>query len=211
MSPLLSYCILAAACYLIGSIPFGLLIARIKGIDIRTVGSRNIGATNVFRSVGKGWGILTFACDFLKGLLPVLILPALLFDASADTAIPRLACTVFCIAGHNWTVFLRFRGGKGIATSAGALCGIAWQAVLVGLAVWLVLFVTTRYVSVASIASAVAIMVFGWGWLRADGLILPVVLTALGAAAIVKHRANIIRLVKGTEHRFEFSRRKGAK
>jgi len=198
----------AGAAYLLGSIPFGLLVARCRGIDIRTVGSCNIGATNVFRSVGKAWGILTFVLDFLKGLIPALGFPGLV---SITGHIPHpllgLACAACAIAGHNWPVFLRFKGGKGVATGTGALVGIAPWAILVGVAAWIILFLLGRYVSVASIGAALAFAGASWWWYRADGIILPAVLTGLAALVILRHHTNIRRLLNGTEHRFNFSRK----
>lgn len=184
--------------YLIGAIPFGLLIARMRGVDIQKVGSGNIGATNVLRSVGKPWGILTFACDALKGFLPVLLLPRL---AGTPHALLPIACAMAAILGHNFPVYLRFRGGKGVATSAGALLALAPAAVAVGLAAWALVFFTSRYVSLASIVGAVVIPVAGW-WLYRPGLALPVFLSVLGGLIILRHRTNIQRLLNGTENRF---------
>jgi glycerol-3-phosphate acyltransferase PlsY len=195
---------LAVAAYLIGAVPFGLLVARLKGIDITKVGSGNIGATNVFRSISKPLGILTFALDAAKGWLPACIFP-LWVPAAGQAVDPSLGVVyaVLAIAGHTWPVYLKFKGGKGVATSAGALIGIAPQAVLVGLVAWVVVFGASRYVSVASIAAAVAVPVAAWCRYESGGsLLLPVVLTLLGAMIIWRHRGNIQRLRAGTEHRF---------
>jgi glycerol-3-phosphate acyltransferase PlsY len=146
---------------------------------------------------------LTFACDFLKGLLPVLILPLIVgrYCWEVDVAIPRLVCAGCAIAGHNWTVFLKFRGGKGVATSTGALLGVAWLAVAAGVAVWVVVFSASRYVSLASLAAAAATVIVGWVWLREPTVVLPVALTVLGIVTALRHTANIRRLLNGTEHR----------
>jgi acyl phosphate:glycerol-3-phosphate acyltransferase len=192
--------------YLLGAIPFGLLIARARGVDIRKVGSGNIGATNVFRSVGKGWGILAFACDALKGLIPVTLFPRLAQAAWAydgGAALP-LACACLAIAGHNWPVYLRFKGGKGVATSAGALAGLAPAAAGIGLAVWALAFAATRYVSVASMAAAAAVAAAAWALPAHAGPLLPGALTALCALIVARHKGNIRRLLNGTENRFEF-------
>lgn len=193
--------------YLLGAIPCGYLIARIKGIDIRTVGSGNIGATNVFRSVGKGWGILTFVCDALKGWIPAGLFPVIssrLFGCDGGPAL-AVACAALAIAGHNWPVYLGFKGGKGIATSLGALIGIAPAAAGVGALCWIVLFLATRYVSVASIASAGSVVIASWLlYYQRGNLLLPIVLSLLGALAVWRHKANIRRLITGTEHRFKF-------
>ncbi len=197
--------------YLLGAIPCGFLIARVKGVDIRTVGSGNIGATNVFRSVGKGWGILTFVCDALKGwlaagLFPILSARLLGYDGGPALAV---ACAALAIAGHNWSVYLGFKGGKGIATSLGALIGIAPAAAGLGALCWLILFVTTRYVSAASIAAAAVVVATVWfPHYRQHGLLLPSVLSLLGVVAIWRHKANIQRLANGTEHRFKFGGKK---
>ena len=192
------------AAYLLGSIPNGLLIARLKGVDIRKVGSGNIGATNVFRSVGKSWGILTFVCDALKGFLPAWLFPQLVDETHAALGI---FCGALAIAGHNWPVFLKFKGGKGVATSAGVLLGIAPAAVGLGLLSWLILFLSTRYVSVASIGAAIVVPLAGW-FLYRDGRLLPITLAILGLVTVIRHQANIRRLIAGTEHRFEFGKKK---
>ncbi len=198
--------------YLIGAIPFGLLIGLSRGIDVRTCGSGNIGATNVFRSVGKGWGSLALVLDALKGLLPALLLPlavAAVTDAEPNHTL-RLLCGCAAVAGHNWPLYLRFKGGKGIATTAGALIGIAPAALGIGLLAWVVLFALTRYVSLASMLAAVVIPAAAWWLCAADGVATPVTLTLLGVLAIWRHRANIGRLVAGTENRIEFGKRKAA-
>jgi glycerol-3-phosphate acyltransferase PlsY len=123
---------------------------------------------------------------------------------AADPSVPRLACAVCSIAGHNWPVFLKFRGGKGVATSAGALLGVAWMPLVAGLIVWLIVFAASRYVSVASLSAAAAVTACAWLTLREGNMAIPVALTALGALIVLRHRSNIGRLLKGTEHRAEF-------
>ena len=200
-----------AGAYLVGAIPFGLLIGRLNGVDVRTVGSKNIGATNVFRSVGKGWGVLVFLLDAAKGLVPALVFPML--GKSALSACPGLECNlgllcgVAAILGHNFPVYLKFKGGKGVATSAGVLLGVAPAAVGIGFLGWIVLFVTTRYVSVASIGATLAVVTAGWFLYRAQGWVLPVVLTLLGALVIWRHRSNIQRLANGSENQFQFRKK----
>lgn len=200
--------LLCIAAYLLGAIPFGLLLGRLKGVDVRTVGSGNIGATNVFRSVSKPLGILTFALDFLKGLVPALFFPMIGkmlwpgFQSLENYA--GLLCGAAAIVGHNWPVYLKFRGGKGIATSAGMLLGVAPGAVGVGLLSWILLFVVTRYVSIASIGAAIAVPAAAWWLYGAAEHFKPLVLTALGLVAIWRHRTNVRRLLEGTEHRFSF-------
>lgn len=199
-----------AAAYLLGSIPFGFLIAKACGKDIRTLGSGNIGATNVFRSVSKPLGILTFALDFLKGFAGVRLIPML---AAACTEVPDagMGMAVFCgamtVVGHNWTCFLRFKGGKGIATSAGLLLGLSPAGVGIAFAAWLITFLASRYVSVASITAAVVLGVVAWPLhLKANGPWFPGVLTLLALLAVWKHRTNIARLRAGTESRFHFGK-----
>ena len=201
--------------YLVGSIPFGFLIAKSQGRDIRTLGSGNIGATNVFRSISKKLGIITFALDVGKGLSGVLLVP-LLAAKITSTGFEGMALPLFCgamtIAGHNWTCFLRFKGGKGIATSAGMLIGLSPVCVGIAFLGWLIIFLTTRYVSVASIAACLVLAVVVWPVHMSDnGIWLPAVLSFLAAVGIWKHRGNIARLRAGTESRFDFKRNKNKK
>ena len=196
-SPLmLSLLVLAA--YLLGSIPNGLLIARLKGVDLQKVGSGNIGATNVFRCVGKGWGVLAFVLDAVKGFVPAFVFPRLLEFAPPWLG---LACGVAAVAGHNWPVWLKFKGGKGVSTSAGMLLGIAPAAVGIGFAVFAATVALTRFVSLGSILAAIAVPA-AYLWMNgADNRLLAGALVLMGLLVIVKHRANIGRLLKGTEPR----------
>jgi glycerol-3-phosphate acyltransferase PlsY len=196
--------------YLVGAVPNGFLIARAKGVDIRKVGSGNIGATNVFRSVSKTLGILTFIADAVKGLVPALVFPMLVawISGANPPAWLGLVYAALAIVGHTWPIYLGFKGGKGVATSAGALIGLAPLATGIGFVVWILFFVTSRYVSVASIAAAAAVPAAAWWLYRGSGVALPVFLTVLGAVIILRHKANIQRLAKGTEHRFEFKKRR---
>lgn len=198
--------ILAIVSYLLGAIPFGLLIGKARGVDVRTVGSRNIGATNVLRTVGKPWGILTFILDAIKGFVPAFVFPTLGNHFGLDfqpLEISALIGGIAAILGHNFPIYLRFRGGKGVATSAGALLGIAPLAAAVGLALWALIFFTTRYVSLASILAAISVPVVGWLYYAKTGRAIPVALTVLAALIVLRHRANIGRLLKGTESRFK--------
>jgi len=198
------------AAYLLGSVPFGLLLTRMKGIDIRSQGSGNIGATNVFRVAGKGLGITTFVLDFLKGFLPAFVFPLIAAQwAGADApALLGLFCGCAAIAGHNWPIFLRFKGGKGVATSAGMLTGVAPVAVGMALLIWIVLFGTTRYVSVASIGAALSVGVSAWFFYAGSGYTIPIVLSILALLVVWRHRVNIQRLLKGQENRFVFKKKK---
>lgn len=211
MTPVLFWMFCGICAYLLGAIPFGFLIAKIRGIDIRTVGSGNIGATNVFRSVSKPLGLLTFALDMLKGFCGVQWIPLTLASLTGQSyegmALPVFAGAL-TVAGHNWTCFLGFKGGKGIATSAGMLLGLSPLGVAIALAAWLITFISTRYVSVASIVSAIVLAFVVWPLhLPSQGIWFPTVLTALAGVAIWKHRTNIARLRAGTESRFQFGKK----
>ena len=211
MTTVIIYSVCGVLAYLLGAIPFGLLIARANGVDIRAVGSGNIGATNVFRAMGKGWGILAFSCDALKGFISASVFPLLaktLWAFDGGAVLP-LVCACLAIAGHNWPVYLRFKGGKGVATSAGALIGLAPMAAGAGLLTWALVFVATRYVSVASIAAAITAAGAAWFFYAQTGILLPVVLTALCGLVIGRHKSNIQRLIHGSENRFEFKKKPG--
>ena len=191
--------------FLAGSIPFGLLVARMKGVDIRKHGSGNIGATNVLRVVGKPYGIAVFILDFLKGLLPVLWAGhALAGHPQADWI--GLGTALAAILGHNYSPWIGFKGGKGIATSAGALMALFPVALGVALVVWFVLFKTTRYVSVASMGAAAAIplALFGQKLLAWRPPTWPEIGFGVLVAflAIWRHRSNIRKLMAGQESRF---------
>jgi glycerol-3-phosphate acyltransferase PlsY len=197
-----------ALSYLVGSIPFALLIGKFNGIDIRRHGSGNTGATNVRRVLGKQWGIFCFVLDFAKGLIPVLLVKNM---AIGGDLLPMLAA-VAAIAGHVWPLYLRFKGGKGVATSLGALLALApWAVVVAGLA-WVVSFYLTRYVSVASLVAALMLPVSAGvlNLLRPGTVSAPILilLTLIGLLIIVRHKTNVIRLCKGEENRFA---RKGKK
>lgn len=188
--------LLSVVAYLFGAIPFGLLVAKSRGVDIRTQGSGNIGATNVFRVIGKGWGIFTFALDALKGFIPAFVFPRLAgLDAEWGVLFGIVA-----ILGHSFPVYLRFKGGKGVATSAGMLLGVAPLAVGVGFACWALCMVLSRYVSLSSILAAIAVAVTVW--IQDKGLVINIALTVLSLLIIWLHRANIKRLLNGTENRF---------
>ena len=190
--------LLVLAAYLLGAIPNGLLIARLKGVDLQRVGSGNIGATNVYRCVGKGWGILAFALDAVKGFVPAFVFPRLVAGAPEWFG---LACGVAAVAGHNWPVWLKFKGGKGVSTSAGMLLGIAPGAVGVGFLVFAVTVALTRFVSLGSILEAVAVPAAYISMTGGANRLLAGALAVMGLLVVVKHRANIRRLLAGTEPR----------
>ena len=192
----------ALGAFLLGSIPTGYLVARAKGVDIRQHGSGNIGATNVFRTLGKPLGILVFFIDALKGFGAVWL--ANHFGEACPWT--GIVAAVSAIAGHNYTPWLGFKGGKGIATSAGVLLALMPWAVLAIAIVWIVTFKVSRYVSLASICAAAALPVaVGALWSAGCGGNGPLLAFALliSALAIWRHRSNIERLRAGTESRFE--------
>ncbi len=190
--------LLVFAAYLLGSIPNGLLLARLKGVDLQKVGSGNIGATNVYRCVGKGWGVAAFVLDAVKGFIPAFFFPRL-----AESAPPwlGLACGLAAVAGHNWPVWLKFKGGKGVSTSAGMLLGIAPAAVGVGFLVFAATVALTRFVSLGSILAALAVPAAYLALNGAENRLLAGALVLMGLLVVVKHRANIRRLLAGTEPR----------
>jgi len=200
--------LLTIVSYLLGAVPFGLLVAKMHGVDIRSKGSGNIGATNVFRVVGKGWGIFTFVLDALKGFIPAFVFPMiasrLLAQASDAGNLGGEWGVLFGLAaiiGHTFPVYLKFKGGKGVATSAGMLLGVAPLAVGIGFVCWVVCMVLSRYVSLSSIVAAIAVAIVVW--VQGDkGLVVNIALALLAALVVWLHRANIKRLINGTENRF---------
>lgn len=197
--------------YLLGSMPTGYLVARARKVDIRTVGSGNIGATNVFRVLGNQAGTFVLVTDFLKGLLACILLPRV---ADWITQAPpgvapaeslEILAGIGAVLGHNYTCWLRFKGGKGIATSAGVLVALVPKAVPILLLVWIAVFVARRYVSLASISAALALPPAAW--LTGSSRTLLVVAAGLMLLAVYKHRPNIGRLLKGTEPRVVWPRR----
>jgi acyl phosphate:glycerol-3-phosphate acyltransferase len=207
----LTTAVLVVLGYLLGSIPFGYLAGRAKGVDIRKFGSGNIGATNVIRVLGKKIGFPVFILDILKGLLAVMLAwwwcgrqPAFAKHESAGYLAEVLG-GLGAVLGHNFTFWLGFRGGKGIATSAGVFLGLAPIVLLAVLVVWSVTLAATRYVAVASMAAGVAlpIAVAVQGAVRgAQNWPLLGAALVMAVLAIVRHRSNIQRLRTGTESRF---------
>lgn len=193
------------AAYLLGAVPFGLLVGKTRGVDIREHGSHNIGATNAVRVLGKPLGITVFFLDALKGFIPSFFFPAIANDWQAIAMSPvhlSLACGAAAIMGHNFPVYLRFKGGKGVATSAGVLFGIAWLTAVISLGVWVLAFLISRYVSLASILGALTVAVSSWILYSGAGVVRPIVLTVLALLIIIRHKSNIARLMSGTESRF---------
>jgi acyl-phosphate glycerol 3-phosphate acyltransferase len=214
MPSLLALAILTAGSYLVGSIPFGYLIGRLKGIDLFKAGSGNIGATNVGRTLGRKYGLLVFALDFLKGALPTALAPPLasLLAPSGEEpfGIPdlhRIAAAASAILGHLFPIYLGFRGGKGVATGAGVAVVLVPVPAAVGLLFWLTVVLCTRLVSLASLAAAVAIVLarltFATAPFSPDRWLVTAFCLVGAAAVVIKHAANIRRLFSGTENRLE--------
>jgi glycerol-3-phosphate acyltransferase PlsY len=205
---MLTFAVVVMGSYLLGSIPFGYLAGRIAGIDIRNCGSGNVGATNVIRTLGKGYGYPVFVADFLKGFIAVkmsLLIATRLQPGWNSPEMFGILAAISSVVGHSFPLWLRFKGGKGVATSAGALLGLAPVAALVGAAIWILTFGLTRYVSVASIAAAAALpfVILITTWLSGTaGKSLFYSSVWLAAVVIWRHRSNLSRLVRGTEPRF---------
>jgi len=201
------------AAYLCGSIPFGWLIGKARGVDIRLFGSKNIGATNCGRVCGTPWGVLAFVLDVAKGFLPVL---------AAVTIVPRLyggssphgvwlACVIVAfgpIVGHVFPVWLKFKGGKAVATSLGVVFAfpmVRWVG-LAAFGLWIIVFLLTRYVSLASTVGALGLLagylVFERDQTWGDHLPVTIFLLALVSLVLLRHRSNYLRLIEGTENRF---------
>ena len=179
--------------YLFGSIPFGLVLARLRGLDIREHGSGNIGATNVARNLGKKLGLLVLLLDAAKGALPVLAARWLGLEPSVIAAVAWAA-----IAGHCFPVWLRFRGGKGVATTLGALVALEPLATAIALGVFFLIFLITRIVAAGSIGVAVALPLAVLLHGTAPDAVLALTI-ALGLLIIVRHRGNIARMLRGEE------------
>ncbi len=204
------YLIVFSASYLCGGIPFGLIIGKCNGVDVRSEGSGNIGATNILRICGKKWGYFCFILDTLKGFIPVIIsknLP-ILHQFNHQDYIPIIVITGV-VMGHIWSPYINFKGGKGIATSAGALLAINPIATLISLFIWYVVFSISRYVSLASIIAAIALPVIalfldiicGHSSTHVNNPIL-LFLAILSIIVVIKHKENIQKLLNGTENKF---------
>lgn len=191
--------------YVLGSLPSGFLIGRLRGFDLREHGSGNLGATNVYRVLGSGAAVPVVVVDVAKGLVPAWFFPG--WDGTAGPSL-AVAYGLAAIAGHVWPFTLSFRGGKGVATGAGVLLALAPLATLVALLVWIGIVSLTRYVSVGSIATATLVPLLA---LVFDAPTATVWFCAVVALFVWwTHRENIRRLAAGTEHRFGSGRRSGA-
>jgi acyl phosphate:glycerol-3-phosphate acyltransferase len=207
------YLIVAAMAYLLGSIPFGYLLVRIfRGEDIRLTGSGNIGATNVARSGAKGLGIATLALDAIKGAMAVWLASLIagskynlcgdFFQHPCVPALRLMSLAALCaVLGHVFPVWLRFKGGKGVATALGVFCVLFPAAILVALAIFIVVVAATRYVSLGSILGAIAFPAAAYFLQNTDGVSL-LLASAVSLIVVLKHHQNISRLLSGTESRF---------
>jgi acyl phosphate:glycerol-3-phosphate acyltransferase len=206
---MLTFAAVALLSYLLGSIPAGYLAGRMAGIDIRKAGSGNIGATNVTRTLGRHYGYSVFVVDFAKGALAVcvsILLARQVEPKPTSTEIYGIVAAICCVLGHVFPVWLGFKGGKGVATSAGALFGLMPLAAAIGTVVWVIIFEVTRYVSLASVATAMLLPLTVLGLTharRTDGMALFYFTLCLAAVVIFRHRSNLSRLLRGTEPRFK--------
>jgi glycerol-3-phosphate acyltransferase PlsY len=202
---LLSYSVTGLLAYLLGSIPTGFLVGLVFGMDIRKAGSGNIGATNVLRILGKRAGSFVLIMDALKGYAACAwIAPLVQYFIGAPSAghteYLLVVAGLCAVMGHNYTCWLWFKGGKGIATTAGVFGALVPEAVLLTVGVWVLVLLVTRYVSLASIAAALTLPVMVW-W-RSRSLLYLGTISIISVIALYKHRSNMRRLLNGTENRF---------
>jgi glycerol-3-phosphate acyltransferase PlsY len=198
--------VLAAAAYVTGSVPFGLVVGRLRGVDLRQIGSGNIGATNVYRAFGVRVAIFVFILDVCKGFVATRLFP-LLWMSDISLADMRVICGLAVIAGAVASIFLKFRGGKGVAAALGVFLGLQPVATAICLGIWLVLFLIFRFVSLSSVCGAAALPILvalfnPGGFTTTRDFYLSVVVAAI---VILRHRQNIKRLLAGEEHRIEKS------
>lgn len=206
----MSFAFIIIGAYLLGSVPFGLIIAMAHGKDLRTIGSGNIGATNLSRALGKKWAYLCFCLDVVKGLAPVL---AATFILSSPPAVKDLflwlAVGCAAVLGHIFPIYIKFKGGKGVATSFGVALGL-WPYYTIcsvfAFAVWVITVLLWRYISLASIVASLTFpialilaIVFKPGWDFTNLWPLLTAAIAIPLTVIIRHRQNIRRLIKGTE------------
>lgn len=197
---MLDFVVAAAISYLLGSIPNGLILGKaVWGVDLRQHGSKNIGATNAWRTIGKAGGISIFALDFLKGAIS-----AYLGLHLGGSELAGVLCGILAIAGHSWSVFLAFKGGKGVATGLGVIAALMPMVTLIVFAVWFAIVYFTGYVSLGSIVGAalVPILTLFFG-LHTEFLILGLIAAVF---IIYRHKSNIERLLNGTESKIKAAR-----
>ena len=210
----LIYAVTCLATYLVAALPSGYLLVKLRtGKDVRDMGSGNIGATNVARSLGTAWFAPVFIFDFMKGFAPVFWLAPWVAATWKCPTCPHpeitlmVFCGLFAMLGHMFPVYIRFKGGKAVATVGGVLFALNWQAAAAAIVVWALVFLVTRYVSVASIVGSAAVPVANH-FTRTNRFTVPAehwmitIFLAVAAAFVIwRHRTNIRRLLDGTEHR----------
>jgi len=200
----MSVIFLFIAVYLLASIPVGLICSRlVDGSDIRQRGSGNIGATNVTRVLGRKWGILVFAVDFLKGFIAPFLVKAFVPEAAV---LLYISAAIIAVIGHNWPVFLKFKGGKGVSTSLGAVVALAmifanfFLVIVVSVLIWNLIYFSTKMVSLASLSAALALPIFSFvfkvSW---EFKLLTILLFVL---VLIRHKSNITKIINKTEHKF---------
>jgi len=189
--------VLIVAAYLAGAIPFGLLIGRFAGADVRLVGSGNIGATNVGRVLGKKLGILTLLCDVAKGFLPVWTAAHLLPPAAANRELMVVSCGLAAVVGHMFPLYLQFRGGKGVATALGVFLAISPWSILISVGIFVATVAASGYVSVGSLAASALIPL--WLWLLGESSVILMVAAVIAVLIWCKHGSNIGRLLRHEE------------
>jgi glycerol-3-phosphate acyltransferase PlsY len=211
----LTIALMVAVCYLIGAIPFGLIVARLaKGVDIRTLGSRNIGATNVGRVLGRKWALLVFLLDFAKGFLPTVALLARLYSSAkqrqgdfltTQAQLILLGCSLSSILGHIFPVYLKFRGGRGVATGAGVFAALTPFPLAIAAAVWLLVVIISHYISLGSICAGIALpasfIALNFQTAFKEQKPLAILCLSVGVLVILRHIPNIKRLIRGTENK----------
>lgn len=206
----INFILFILAGYLIGGIPFGFIIGKMRGVDVRTVGSKNIGATNVYRTVGHKWGFLAFFCDFLKGCLPTVAAawfvqhqPQLFTSSKEVLANLPVWVGLGCVFGHTLTPYMKFKGGKGVATAFGMLMAQIPLLALSAFAIFVVTVWLSHYISLGSMLAAGLLAIAIWipTGLAEPTLPLQIVVTLIGVFVIYKHKSNIVRLVKGCENK----------
>lgn len=207
MKVFLPICLMALS-YLLGSIPFGILIGKIKGVDIREYGSHNIGATNAFRVLGPALGILVFILDFSKGAIPVLLTKYIIKwpDDYLPFLIHPLIYGLLAIIGHLFPVFLKFKGGKGISCFAGVMILYCWQISVIAFFTFIIVFLIFRIVSISSMVAAL-MLIISYFILRIKDIPLLITISVMFVLIVYKHRSNIARLIKGEENRIDFTKK----
>jgi acyl phosphate:glycerol-3-phosphate acyltransferase len=204
---MITIAVISLGSYLLGSIPFGYLAGRFAGVDIRKFGSGNVGATNVGRVLGRRYGYPVFALDFLKGFGAVRISMLVATGQPPEWNSPEIigiAAAISCIIGHSYPAWLKFKGGKGVATSAGTLFALTPIGGAIGVAIWIGMFCVTRYVSVASVtvAAVLPLVILTMSWQNENAKEIFYFSVCVAAIVIWRHRSNLSRLMRGTELRF---------